>query len=132
MSQPPIDQLFSGVHLTYRALNDTPADLILLHKIQSDFAAFSASDFRLLKPWSRAQTKKMMEQCLDADKNLICVVVCLNAGLSAASGEKDKDGGGKKEDEWATAEDNLVPIGWVGLTAPRAPHRSSNISIDIL
>jgi RimJ/RimL family protein N-acetyltransferase len=108
--------IFTSQRLVYRAVENTPADADLMHRIQSDYVALAASESSLLKPMTREDSGKHREYV--AEKTLLGVVICLAPSSS--------------ENEAATAE---TAIGSIYLTAPRAGHahhRNSFISLDIL
>jgi RimJ/RimL family protein N-acetyltransferase len=107
---------FTSARLTYRAVENSPADADLMHRIQSDYAALAASDSGLLKPMTREESGKHREYV--AEKTLLGVVICLAPSAT--------------DDQTASAE---TPIGSIYLTAPRPGqehHRNSHISLDIL
>lgn len=106
---------FNSARLTYRAVENTPADADLMHRIQSDYAALAASDSGLLKPMTKEDSGKHREYV--AEKTLLGVVICLKSS---------------SEDQAASTE---TAVGSIYLTAPRpghGHHRNSAISLDIL
>jgi RimJ/RimL family protein N-acetyltransferase len=113
---------FTSQRLTYRAVENTPADSDLMHRIQSDYAALAASDSCLLKPMTKEESEKHRQYV--AEKTLLGVIICL-----APSSTKDQ---ATQSAEQASTES---PIGSIYLTAPRPGHehhRNSHISLDIL
>jgi RimJ/RimL family protein N-acetyltransferase len=113
---------FSSLRLTYRAVENTPADAELMHRIQSDYAALAASESALIKPMTREESGKHRQYV--AEKTLLGVIICL--------------GQNSIEDETVNSLEQApteTAIGSIYLTAPRPGHehhRNSFISLDIL
>jgi RimJ/RimL family protein N-acetyltransferase len=108
--------MFSSQRLTYRAVENTPADADLMHRIQSDYVALAGSESSLLKPMTREESEKHREYV--AEKTLLGVIICLSPSST---------------DDQATSTETA--IGSIYLTAPRSGHghhRNSHISLDIL
>jgi RimJ/RimL family protein N-acetyltransferase len=113
---------FTSRRLTYRAVEDTPADADLMHRIQSDYVALAASDSGLLKPMTREESGKHRQYV--AEKTLLGVIICL-------AHPPMQDQAIEKLDQEYTE----TAIGSICLTAPksgREHHRNSYISLDIL
>jgi RimJ/RimL family protein N-acetyltransferase len=113
---------FTSQRLSYRAVEDTPADADLMHQIQSDYVALAASESSLLKPMTREESGKHRQYV--AEKTLLGVVICLT--------EPSMQDQATQNLEQASTE---TAIGSIYLTAPRPGHqhhRNSYISLDIL
>jgi RimJ/RimL family protein N-acetyltransferase len=115
---------FTSQRLTYRAVENTPADANLMHRIQSDYVALAASDSGLLKPMTREESGKHRQYV--AEKTLLGVIICL------PNSSKQDHQSLEQESAETVAE---IDIGSIYLTAPRLGnehHRNSHISLDIL
>ncbi|KAI1822594.1 putative GNAT family acetyltransferase [Xylaria intraflava] len=105
---------FCSERLVYRAVNDSPEDNAFVHAIQRDAEAQSGSSYGLLRPESVKNSQEFREHIAQC---LLGVIICLAPNPvdeAARSGE---------------------PVGILCLKANPpswAPHRWSDISIDIL
>jgi RimJ/RimL family protein N-acetyltransferase len=107
-----VKDMFRSKRLLYRAVEDTAADEAFMHTIQSDIVSFASSDTSLLKPMTRAESKKHRDYV--KDKTLIGVIICLPP---------------------AAPDQEPIPIGSIYLRGPRPGqehHRNSDISVDII